>query len=199
MKSKFHKQYCRALVIVHGASELQLAQYVKTKLRLPLEIYSRDNGRTSIQINGLMNILENSSILKNANNFINNYYTIERYNGIPKNFRVFPIMDTDDCKSEEIRGRYIDGSLFKNHWLNQYIVPIFNTESLEDVMIKCKLIDKNLSDREKISTYQKLFPVSKGSPEDVKSLCERFRACESTNLNDFFDYCLNWADECRIK
>lgn len=67
--SKYPKQYCRALAIVHGASELQIVGHIKSKLRLPLVCYSRNNGRTSIQINSLMDVFNNETFKKPKNFF----------------------------------------------------------------------------------------------------------------------------------
>ena len=40
-----------AIVVAHGKSELIMSQYIKSNLRLPIEIYSEKNGRQNIQIN----------------------------------------------------------------------------------------------------------------------------------------------------
>lgn len=52
------RKYTKAIVIVHGKSELDFVKHIKSKLRLPLEIYSRSNGKTSIQISSINDILK---------------------------------------------------------------------------------------------------------------------------------------------
>ncbi|MEI0517285.1 hypothetical protein [Brachyspira murdochii] len=43
--------YLKAIVIVHGQSELQMCNFIKNKLRLNnIHIISKDNGKHSIQI-----------------------------------------------------------------------------------------------------------------------------------------------------
>ena len=42
--------YCKGIIIAHGKSELLLAEYIKSNLHLPIEIYSLKNGKTSIMI-----------------------------------------------------------------------------------------------------------------------------------------------------
>lgn len=51
--------YTKAIVIVHGKSEYDIVKYIKSKLRIPMEPYSRDNGRSSIEISSLKDILNN--------------------------------------------------------------------------------------------------------------------------------------------
>lgn len=48
--------YLKAVVIVHGKSEKQICEYIKSNLRLKIDIVSEKRGEKSIQINGLMNI-----------------------------------------------------------------------------------------------------------------------------------------------
>ena len=200
MTNRFSKQYCRALVIVHGASELQIVRSIKSKLRLPLEIYSNEKGASSIQVNGLENVLGNV-IFNNPKNFLKQYDNIETYKRAPVNFKVFIIMDTDDCKNDEIREQYIDGSLFSKHWLSPYITPIYNSPSLEDVMINCGFFNKKLSNKDKLPTYRKLFPITQDATnfEEIKALSERLERCKYTNFDDFIKYCLDWAEQSKIK
>lgn len=49
--------YTKCAVIVHGKSELALVKYIYTNLHLPVRIISKDKGRRSIRINGLIDFL----------------------------------------------------------------------------------------------------------------------------------------------
>ena len=91
--------YCKGIIIVHGKSELLLAEYIKSNLHLPIEIYAESNGKTSIQIDSLMTVLGNN-IFKNKRVF-NQKYVVEEEKGILKNFSVMPIMDLDDTSEEK--------------------------------------------------------------------------------------------------
>ncbi|WP_181039155.1 hypothetical protein [Brachyspira murdochii] len=42
--------YLKAIVIVHGKSELQMCDFIKNNLKLKIDIISKDNGKHSIQI-----------------------------------------------------------------------------------------------------------------------------------------------------
>ena len=47
--------YLKAIVIAHGKSEKNIGDYVKSNLKLKLEIVSDKKGAKSIQINSLLN------------------------------------------------------------------------------------------------------------------------------------------------
>ena len=66
---KFEKNHLKAIIIVHGKSEKQICEYIKSKLRLKLEIYGDKNGEKSIQITSVMKTLENS-IFKTKEKFL---------------------------------------------------------------------------------------------------------------------------------
>lgn len=95
--------YTKAVVIVHGKSEKQICQYIKNKLRLKMEIYSDKNGEKAIQITSLKNTL-NNKIFKSFKNFIKTYEDIKLTNdekNINDEFKIFIIMDTDDCTEKQ--------------------------------------------------------------------------------------------------
>ena len=94
-------KYTKCAVIVHGKSEFQLVRFIYTNLHLPVKIISKDKGKASIQITALKELL-NNKCFKNLSTFAKEY-SVE-YNKKEKklkNFKLFIIMDTDDC-SEEI-------------------------------------------------------------------------------------------------
>lgn len=91
--------YCKGIIIVHGKSELLLAEHIKSNLHLPIEIYAESNGKTSIQIDSLMTVLGNN-IFKNKRAF-NKKYVVEEEKGQLINFSVIPIMDLDDTSEEK--------------------------------------------------------------------------------------------------
>ena len=182
--------YCKSIVVAHGKSELLLVEHIKSNLHLPIEIYANKNGSTSIQIDGLMNILGNN-VFKNKNSF-NNKYEVEKENGILKNFSLMPIMDLDDT-SEDRKQKYISGEMFKNHWLSPYIVPIWNKNNLDEVLLDLKLIDKLPNNKEKGRLYRELFPTNKGESDiqQVKNLMNKFKKSNKTNMQVFIKKCLD--------
>lgn len=66
--------YTKAIVIVQGKSEKQICQYIKSKLRLKMEIVSNNNGESSIQITSIRFLNHIIVLLKNMKML--NYLTI---------------------------------------------------------------------------------------------------------------------------
>lgn len=181
--------YCKGLIIAHGKSELLLAEYIKSNLHLPIEIYSLKNGKTSIQIDSLMTILGNNDF-KNKSK-LKQKYIIEEKNKKFINFFIMPIMDLDDTTEEKIK-KYKNGEMFKNHWLSPYIIPIWNDINLDYVLYDLKLISKLPNDKEKGKVYEELFPKNTGQAdlEQVNKLLKYFESTEKTNMNIFVEKCL---------
>lgn len=181
--------YCKGIIIAHGKSELLLAEYIKSNLHLPIEIYSLKNGKTSIQIDSLMTILGNNDF-KNKSK-LKQKYIIEEKNKKFINFYIMPIMDLDDTTEEKIK-KYKNGEMFKNHWLSPYIIPIWNDINLDHVLYDLKLISKLPNDKEKGKVYEELFPKNTGQAdlEQVNKLLKYFESTEKTNMNIFVEKCL---------
>lgn len=109
------RKYTKAIVIVHGKSELDFVKHIKSKLRLPLEIYSRSNGKTSIQISSINDILKNRDF-KTKKCFKEKFFKVEcDKKGNPKNVKIFIIMDIDDTSQEKIDS-YKSSTLFVKDW-----------------------------------------------------------------------------------
>lgn len=106
---------------------------------MKIEIYSDKNGEKAIQITSLKNTL-NNKIFRSYRNFINTFADIELIDNknINKDFKIFIIMDTDDCSEEEKR-KFINKEMFKEHWAYDYIVPVYNIPELETVLTEAKV------------------------------------------------------------
>ncbi|MSS11687.1 hypothetical protein FYJ38_24065 [Clostridium sp. WB02_MRS01] len=189
--------YTQCVVIVHGKSELSMVQYIKSNLHLPIKIYAKSNGGkggNSIQIDGLLGVL-NSGNFKTLPKFINEYSVeYDKKSKALKNFKLFIIMDTDDCGNVSIEN-YINGKMFDSHWLKPYIIPIFNITNIEDVMMKAGIMVKRISDSEKGRFYPKIFPINQkplsfDTIKEVKTLRDSLTKIKETNLCDFIDFCL---------
>ena len=181
--------YCKGIIIVHGKSELLLAEHIKSNLHLPIEIYSLKKEKTSIQIDSLMTILGNNDF-KNKSK-LKQKYIIEEKNKKFINFFIMPIMDLDDTTEEKIK-KYKNGEMFKNHWLSPYIIPIWNDINLDHVLYDLKLISKLPNDKEKGKVYEELFPKNTGQAdlEQVNKLLKYFESTTKTNMNIFIEKCL---------
>ena len=194
--------YTKCAVIVHGKSEFVLVKYIYTNLHLSVKIISKDKGRGSIQINGLQDFL-NKKQFKTLKNF-NNEYVIEYDRKLKclKNFKLFIIMDTDDC-DEATRKKYISGEMFQGHPLKDYIVPIFNHFNLEDVMVKSGIMVKRISDSEKGTYYNKIFPINTNplsidTLNQVRMFANKIRNVKETNMLEFIEYCFQQIPSARL-
>lgn len=186
---KYKVKYTRAIVIVHGKSEEQICKYIRSNLKISLEIYK--NPKSSIQITDLQNLFGNE-IFKTRKSFLKKYDDIEIDKKGKKllNFKIFIIMDTDDCTDAQ-KNNYIDGTMFKTHWANEYIVPIYNNRNLEDVAKKIGI------EIQKKSEYIKIFPTDRKYIQQsndliqVEEMAKTLKKYSITNLDEFFEYCLN--------
>lgn len=186
--------YTKAVVIVHGKSEKQICQHIKNKLRIKMEIYSDKNGEKAIQITSLKNTM-NNKIFKSMNNLLNTYEDIELAEDgkkISQNFKLFIIMDTDDCNDEQ-RKNFINKEMFQKHWAYNYIIPIYNTPELETVLEKAKVPFKKTGIKRK-KEYIKLFPTDakyeKNDEVQIEELSKKLKNQNNTNMDIFFDFCL---------
>lgn len=191
-------KYLKAVVIVHGKSEKQLAQYVKSKLRLKIEIESDKNGEKSIQITSLDKFINNKKF-KSLNSFLRNFEDAElNANGkkLNEKFKIFIIMDTDDC-TEKQKEEFIKKTMFKKHWAYDNIVPIYNSQNLEDVLTKAKIPFEKKGDKRK-KEYIKIFPTDKkyerSDEIQIKDLKEKLEDVKNTNLDEFLEFCLEVAE-----
>lgn len=200
MASLERLNYLKGIVICHGKSEVFLARFVCSNLHLNIKTYSKKNGANSIQINSLKSLLYTSPF-KSFAEFKKEYevsVTGKGENRKINNFKLFIIMDTDDC-SEDEQKKFITKEQFKGHWLYDYIVPIYNITNLEDVMQQSNIMTTRIKSSEKGEYYSKVFPINTKPVCDdticqVKTLKSRIKGNKNTNLTEFIDYCLTNVD-----
>lgn len=164
MKNKdFRKwNYNKAVIICHGKSEYHIARYIKSNLRLPIEIYANKNGASSIQITSLKSIF-NQNDFKNIEKFGEKYNVEVISSGknatLADDFRIYIIMDTDDC-TEKQKTDFINKKMFSKYPLGKYVYPVYNINNIEDVLCKTNIMTKRIKDREKGEFYSQVFPIS---------------------------------------
>lgn len=193
--------YLKAIVIVHGKSEKQMCDFIKSKLRLNIEIVSDKKGKKSIQITSLKHIL-NNNIFKSKKNFLQYYeeaFIIDKKGKkvLPNDFKIFIIMDTDDC-SEQQKNNFINKEMFRNHWAYLYIHPIYNSPNLEDVLVKSNIKFSKEGDKRK-EEYIKIFPTDpkylKNDCIQIEEFAANLRSNPYTNMNEFVDFCLKISNQ----
>lgn len=193
--AKIKKNYLKAIVMVHGKSELQICSFIKSNLKIKLEIESDRKGEKSIQITSIMNRL-NGKQFKEFDYFKNKFDDIEYKGKRLLNFCFFIIMDTDDCNNEQ-KLNFLNKNMFKNHWLYDYIFPIYNSPNLEKILKKAKVPFKSKKESNMKKEYVELFPISKSSEVcekvQIEELIKKLEVIEETNMEQFFKYCLDIA------
>ena len=191
--------YTRGIVIVHGKCELIMCNYIKNNLRLTMDILSDKKGTISIQISSLQKFLKKKS-LESFEEFslkYDNEQQIEKEegsNGKLKNFKIFTIMDTDDCTSEQAEA-YKDKSMFKKYWFYDYIVPIYDSPDLDSILKKCNVLPNDkVRDKDKVRLYSRAFPIDrsykKSDAVQLEELSNQLAKDKNTNLEEFLKYCL---------
>ena len=98
-KSSYLYSFLKGIVICHGKSEKLICGFIKSNLRIKIEIDSDKKGKKSIQITSVIKFL-NGEKYKNVSSFKKNFDDIEPIKDrkkLPDYFKVFIIMDTDDC------------------------------------------------------------------------------------------------------
>ena len=178
------------MVIVHGKSELSICRYIASNLKIKQEIISEEKGESSIQINGLMKQF-NKLDFKSFTTFTNKYRDIQTIKKKLIEFKIFPIMDTDDC-DKKTKENYKKGLMFnKDYFLTSHIIPIFNDPNLEVTMGKMGI---NINDKKE---YSKKFPVNRNDITDlekIKIFSDKLREIPNTNMEIYVDYCIKIAE-----
>lgn len=195
MPKKSKINYLKAIVIAHGKSEVQLCDFIKSNLRLKIHIEADKKGEKSIQITSILTWLNNTNFKTKAA-FLKKFEDInlidEKKKIISSDFKVFIIMDTDDCSPKQKKD-FISKTMFERHWLYEYIHPIFNSSNLEDVLIKASINFEKKGKKCK-EEYVKIFPTDKkflGKEKlSIEELKKKLEPNENTNLEEFFEFCL---------
>ena len=191
-KSSYLYSFLKGIVICHGKSEKLICDFIKSNLRIQIEIDSDKKGKKSIQITSIMKFL-NGEKYKNVSSFKKNFDDIEPIKDrkkLPDYFKVFIIMDTDDCDIKQ-KKVFKDKSMFKEHWLYDYIVPIYNDSNLEEVLEDAGIKFEKTGNERK-SEYPDVLMRNGISPdtEGIKKLEIKLKNCTKTNMEEFISFCL---------
>lgn len=193
MKRRLH--YLKAVVICHGKSEMLMCDFMKSNLKIRIDVVADKKGKKSIQITSLKKYFDNA-IFKNKECFCAKYGDDLPNGKIPDDFKIFVIMDLDDCTKQQ-KESFLNKSMFKNHELYNYIVPIFNNPELESVLIKSKISYEK--SKGKIEQYIKIFPTDKKYINNdiiqVDEFGKNLKPNENTNMDELVDFVLKIAAE----
>lgn len=179
--------------IVHGKSELLMCSSIKSNLKIKHEIHSKDRGRHSIQVNSVMNELNSTKFSMSLKKFSEKFdIAYDQKNKRLVNFKLFIIMDLDDCTPEK-------AEQFKEHSLYDYIVPIYNDPNLEKTI---RDLGINIDSKEKVKGYFRIFPTNRGDLDIhmAEEFAEKLnKKCKKSNMGLYFDYCISISKKNLIK
>lgn len=201
-RKKKYKKLKRTIgiVICHGKTEYLMIRYIISNLHLKMEKDARDHGEHSIQITSIINFLK-SGPYKNRKAFIEKFLSDGSELDDPDNFKVFIVMDTDDCTEKE-KQDFISKAMFKKHWLYPYIEPIYNSENIDDVFLKSNINTRKISDDEKGTYYTEIFPInseplSLNTIQEIETFRDKLKSADKTssNLIDLVAYCLDRVEK----
>lgn len=197
-KHKKPQNYLEIVCVLHGKSEKIICEALRSHYKIKLKIISSNNGKSSIQIDGVIDHISNHKPLNNRKDFESNFDDIKKSGKKYKDLKIYILMDTDDVSDANKKNRYIDGSLFSDHWASEYIVPIYFNPNLEAIM---REIGVDINSKNKTIDYSKL--VDDG--DFIEKLCssdellEVLEKSENTNLDKLIKHCRNSADKRKIK
>ena len=177
------------MTIIHGRSEYFICEAIKSNLRIKHEIEGKNKGKYSIQVTSINTYL-NSNKFRSFSSFKKHFPDVETHKKALCDFKLFIIMDVDDCSTTQ-KEMFKTGELFKEHWMYEYIVPIYNEPNLEATMKKAGIPINSKKD------YIKVFPTShRGTNiEMAEEFADSLRKCTSTNMEEYVDYCVIVAKE----
>ena len=182
--------YTKAVIICHGKSEYILGRHIKSSLKISICNYAEQNGKSSIQIDGLNNVL-NNTCFKSKNTFCNFFGVAKTKDGIKA--KIFIIMDLDDTTEKQIES-FKNKKMFKDHWAAENIIPIWNIPNFDSVMVNLGIIDRPPNDNEKTLLYNKSFPIKKDGKSDIEKIEKLRDMCKknkNTNLDEMLEWMLN--------
>ena len=120
-------------IICHGLCEIKITEYLRTRLRTGIRPFSKNNGKTSLEVQNLPYQLSGVPGMKNKAEFCK-CYKLEKSECDPflAQHKIFALMDRDAADSTTWKA-YKDGSLFKDLWFAPYVVPIYFEPDLDAV------------------------------------------------------------------
>lgn len=137
MAKKFNRRLILSpcSIICHGACEVEIAKYLKQKYRMPVKIFSDDNGKKSIELTGLYRFMHKPPFDSKDAYIQACDEAIEiNENGDLVNHKIFIVIDEDGYSV--VAKKLLSKELFADHWAKEYIVPILSVRDLDECIIK---------------------------------------------------------------
>lgn len=189
-KERRNLRYIKALIIVADKTGYKICQYIKQNLKLNVKLYDC----TCKNIMEVLNDNEHGTLSKFSKNYM---VETNKNTGLEEisDFKIYIVMNLDCFSTDEEREKFLDKSMFKNHWAYDYIRPIYNDENLREILLESNT-DSKIEIRQ-AKEYIKIFPLTNKfhlnieDREEVEILKSLIQNNKKTNLSTLLDYCLN--------
>jgi len=167
-------------VICHGLCEIKIVEHFRSTLRTGIRDFSRNAGRSSLEVQNLVDQLTGIPGLKNEKDFCRCYkLEVHERKQFLANHKIFLLMDKD-AAPDSLWKSYKNGSLFRGLWIEPYVVPIYFEPDFDTVSSSAGFaIDK---ERHKPDQVQK-YLLSR--PDYLRALAAKKSL---TNLHVLLDY-----------
>ncbi len=178
----------RILTINHGECENRVVDWVKVRLNMGIEKYSRDNGKKAIRIENLPGILEMGWLGSEPRlhaKFGNLEYDPRKNPRMP-GLRIFTIMDTEYDISHSDRS-YITGNMFGGCFFRDRMTPIYNAPNMDVVFERSSI--GHVSSK-KPASYTDIL-----DDYEVIDVYNMLKGRDDSNLSEFLRYCLRTRPE----
>ena len=178
----------RILTIDHGECENRVVDWVKGRLNMGIERYSKDDGREAIRIENLPDVLE-MRWMKSEKDLHAMFGDLEYYPGrTPRmpNLRIFTIMDTEYELSHSDRS-YMTGNMFGKCCFRDRMTAIYNAPNMDTIFERAGI--GRVSYR-KPSSYTDIL-----DDYEVPEVYGMLKGRKDSNLSEFLGYCLRTRPE----
>lgn len=171
--------YIKALIITSDETISRISRYILTKTRCPIKIEACSNVFD-------MNLLDDI-ITKSKDKFIKKYL-------VRSDFKIFVHADISNITQDNLT-RFTNKNLFKNTWAYDYIIPIYNLNSLSDIFDETNIPYTIKTSKTLRKSYLKVFPLNTQdinilNVEEIKLFNSLLRKSKNTNISQFIEYCI---------
>lgn len=182
----------RILTINHGASENRVVDWVKVRLNMGIEKYSREGGEKAIRIENLPGILDGKWLSSESAlhaEFRNLEYYPKKTPRMP-GLRIFTIMDTE-YEIDRSDKSYISGSMFDKCFFKDRMVPIYNAPDMDTVFENAGIGHVSYK---KPASYTNIL-----DDYEVIDVYDMLKGRDDSNLSEFLKYCISTRPEYQDK
>lgn len=173
----------RILTINHGECENRVVDWVKVRLNMGIEKYSRENGKKTIRIENLPDVLK-MKWLGSESSLHSKYRDLEyfpRANPSMPSLHIFTIMDTEFELLHSNR-TYMTGNMFNGCYFRDQMTAIYNAPDMDTIFEKAGI---GRVSYKKPASYTDIL-----DDYEVLDVYHLLKDRSDSNLSEFLKYCL---------